>query len=64
MPGLFVLCLFLFPFSIIADYYQILGISRTASKSEIKKAYRKLAQKYHPDLNKDGHDQFIEIGKG
>ena len=35
------------------DYYEILGIIRTASKDEIKSAYRTLAKKFHPDLNKD-----------
>ena len=33
------------------DYYQVLGISRDAQESTIKKAYRKLAKKYHPDSN-------------
>ncbi len=50
----------------VIDYYKTLGLSKSATESEIKKAYRKLARKYHPDLNpndKDAEKKFKEINE-
>jgi molecular chaperone DnaJ len=47
------------------DYYKILGVDKNASKEEIKRAYKKLAKKHHPDLNKDAgaSEKFKEINE-
>ena len=47
------------------DYYSILNVERTAAQEDIKRAYRKLARKYHPDVSKHGNaeDRFKELGE-
>lgn len=47
------------------DYYKIMGLARTATQDEIKRAYRKLARKYHPDVSKEpnAEERFKELGE-
>ena len=47
------------------DYYEVLGLSKGASDEEIKRAFRKLAKQYHPDVNKEpgAEEKFKEIGE-
>ncbi len=47
------------------DYYEVLGVARTASKDEVQSAYRKLARKYHPDVSKEpkAEDRFKEVNE-
>lgn len=48
------------------DYYKVLGVAPGATQEEIRKAYRKLAKRYHPDINKDdpqAKERFQEINE-
>lgn len=49
------------------DYYEVLGVEKNATDADIKRAYRKLARKYHPDLNKDNlkeaENKFKEVNE-
>ena len=47
------------------DYYEILGVKKDATEAQIKSAYRKLARKYHPDVNKEkgAEEKFKDINE-
>ena len=61
----FTILLFL-PIAILSeDYYELLGIKKNAENRDIRKAFKKLALKYHPDKNSedDAHEKFLKINK-
>ncbi len=46
------------------DYYEVLGVDKKASKDDIKKAFHKLAHKFHPDKTSGDSDKFKEVSRG
>lgn len=62
----FILHLFVLLVNAAKDYYEVLGVKRDATTAEIKKAFRNLALKHHPDRNSepDAHEKFREIAAG
>ena len=63
---LLAILLILFAVVYSQDYYELLGVPRDATENQIKKAFRRLAIKYHPDKNKDpdAQKQFVKIANG
>ncbi|WVQ85189.1 hypothetical protein IAT38_007354 [Cryptococcus sp. DSM 104549] len=62
---LLALSLFLLGGALAESFYSVLGVKKDASDGDIKKAYRKLSKKYHPDINPDeaAHEKFIDVSK-
>jgi len=50
-------------FNLQKDYYKVLGVTTKANNDEIKKAFRGLAKKYHPDANKGFEDKFKDVNE-
>ena len=48
----------------VRDYYDVLGVPRSASEKEIRQSYRKLARQYHPDLNPNDVDTWVQDPAG
>lgn len=62
----FLLLVALLPLVFAADFYEVLGVPRDATESQIKKAYRKLSLKYHPDKDQSegAKQKFVELANG